>query len=107
MTTFDRRKEAFETKFAQDEELHFRAVARRNRLLGLWAAAKLGLSGAKAEAYAEEVMAAELDEAGNHDVFRKIRLDFYENYVRQSDHQIHRTMDELMMVAMDQIKRAG
>ena len=64
MTTFDKREEGFEKKFAVDEELKFKANARRNRLLGLWAAAKLGLSGAEADAYAKEVVVADFEEAG-------------------------------------------
>ena len=73
MTTFDKREEGFEKKFAIDEELKFKANARRNRLLGLWAADKLGLSGAEADAYAKEVVVADFEEAGDDDVFRKIR----------------------------------
>ncbi len=75
MTTFDDRENAFERKFALDEELRFRAVARRNKLLGLWAADKLGKSGDEAEAYAKEVVRADFQEAGDRDVFRKIRSD--------------------------------
>ena len=71
MTTFDKREEGFEKKFAHDEELRFKANARRNKLLGLWAAEKLGLSGAEADAYAKEVVVADFEEAGDDDVFRK------------------------------------
>src|SRR5471032_3419397 len=73
MTTFDKREEGFEKKFAHDEELLFKASARRNKLLGLWAAEKLGLSGPAAEAYAKEVVMADFEEPGDQDVFRKIR----------------------------------
>ena len=76
MTTFNQREEGFEKKFAHDEELRFKAMARRNKLLGLWAAEKLGLSGAEAEAYAQEVIKADIKEAGEEDVFRKVRGDF-------------------------------
>ena len=76
MTTFDKREEGFEKQFVHDEELKFKASARRNRLLGLWAAEKLGLSGVQAEAYAKEVVMADFEEPGDHDVFRKIRSDF-------------------------------
>lgn len=75
MTTFDKREEGFEKKFALDEELMFKAAARRNKLLGLWAAEKLGLSGADAEAYAKSVVMADFQEAGDDDVFRKIKAD--------------------------------
>jgi hypothetical protein len=104
MTTFDRRKEGFESKFAHDEELRFRATARRNRLLGLWAAEKLGLQGEEAEAYARSVINADFAEPGDEDVFRKIRADFDAKKVEQSDHQIRRTMDELLAKAVDQIQ---
>ncbi len=104
MTTFDKREEGFEKKFALDEEQKFRAMARRNKLLGLWAAEKMGLTGADADAYAREVVMADVEEAGDHDVFRKVRGDFDAKKVAQSDHQIRRTMDELMQTAADQIK---
>ncbi len=104
MTTFDKREEGFEKKFAHDEELRFRANARRNKLLGLWAAGKLGLAGADADAYAKEVVVADLEEAGDDDVFRKIRRDFDAKGVAESDHQIRRTMTELMEKAIAQIK---
>ena len=96
MTTFDKREEGFERKYAHDQELLFKANARRNKALGLWAAAKLGLSGSEAEDYARSVIAADFIEAGDDDVFRKIRGDFDAKNVDQSDHQIRRTMDELL-----------
>jgi hypothetical protein len=107
MTTFDKRKDAYESKFARDEELRFKATARRNRLLGLWAAEKLGKSGADADAYAREVVRADMQEAGDSDVLRKLRADFDAAGVQQSDHQIRRTMDDLMAEAVVQIESAG
>jgi hypothetical protein len=107
MTTFDKREEGFEKKFAHDEELRFKANARRNKLLGLWAAEKLGLAGAEADAYAKEVVMADFEQAGDEDVFQKVRKDFDANNVAQSDHQIRRTMVDLMEQAIDQIKAAG
>jgi hypothetical protein len=104
MTTFDKREEGFERKFALDEEMRFRANARRNRLLGHWAAEKLGLSGAEAEAYAKSVVAADFEEAGDDDVFRKVRKDFDAKGIAQSDHQIRRTMDELLGKAIQQLQ---
>jgi hypothetical protein len=104
MTTFDKREEGFEKKFAHDEELRFKATARRNKLLGLWAAEKLGLSGADADGYAKEVVASDFEESGEEDVFRKVRKDFDAKNVAQSDHQIRRTMIELMEQAITQIK---
>ena len=104
MTTFDKREEGFEKQFAHNEELRFKANARRNKLLGLWAAAKLGMAGAEADAYAKEVVIADLEEAGDDDVFRKLRRDFDAKGVSESDHQIRRTMDELMATAIAHIK---
>lgn len=104
MSSFDKREEGFEKKFAIDEETRFKAMARRNKLLGLWAAEKMGLSGAEADAYAKEVVKADFEEAGDDDVFRKIRGDLDAKKVAQSDHQIRRTMDELMQTAIDQLK---
>jgi hypothetical protein len=107
MTTFDKREEGFEKKFAHDEELRFKATARRNKLLGLWAAEKLGLAGPEADAYAKEVVVADFESPGEEDVFAKLRKDFDAKGVAQSDHQIRRTMDELMARAIDQVKTKG
>jgi hypothetical protein len=107
MTTFDKREEGFEKKFAHDEELKFKANARRNKLLGLWAAEKMGITGPAAETYAKEVVAADFEEAGDHDVFRKIRKDFDAKGVALSDQQIRRAMDDLMEQAIAQIKASG
>ena len=104
MTTFDKREEGFEKKFAHDEELKFKASARRNKLLGQWAAEKLGLTGTEVDAYAKEVVVADFEEAGDEDVFRKLRKDFDAKGVSESDHQIRRTMQELMETAVAQIK---
>src|ERR1700746_30041 len=102
MTTFDKREEAFEQQFAHDEELRFKATARRNKLLGLWAAEKIGLSGAEADSYALSVVMGNLEDG--QDVAKKIRKDFDAKGVVQSDHQISRTMDELMARAITDIK---
>jgi len=104
MTTFDKREEGFEKQFAVDEELRFKATARRNKLLGLWAAQKLGLSGAEADEYAKAVVLADLEEPGEDDVFQKIRKDFDAKGVTDSDHQIRRTMTELMARSVLEIK---
>jgi hypothetical protein len=72
MTTFDDRERAFETKFAHDEEMKFRITARRNRLLGEWAARQMGLSDVEAEGYAKDVVRSDFEEAGDHDVVRKV-----------------------------------
>jgi len=107
MTTFDKREEGFEKQFAHDEDLKFKANARRNKLLGLWAAEKLGLAGADADAYAKAVVMADFEEPGDNDVFKKIRRDFDAKGVIQSDQQIRRTMDELMAKAVADIKASG
>ena len=104
MTTFDKREEGFEKKFAHDEELRFKANARRNKMLGLWAAEKMGLSGPAAEAYAKEVVVADFEEAGDDDVLRKVRKDFKAKGVAQSDQQIRQTMDATDGAAVAQIK---
>ncbi len=104
MNTFDKRQEGFERKFAHDAELQFKAEARRNKLLGLWAAELMGMSGEAADAYAKEVIKADFEEAGDQDVFRKVRGDFDAKGVDQSDHQLRRMMDELLIKASDQIQ---
>jgi hypothetical protein len=106
-TTFDKREEGFEKKFAHDEELKFKASARRNRLLGMWAAEKLGLTGAQAEAYAKDVVMADFEKPGGHDVFGKIRKDFDAKTIAVDDREIRRAMDELMVQAIAQIKASG
>lgn len=104
MSSFDKRKDGFESKFAHDEELRFKATARRNRLLGLWAAEKLGRTGDDAQAYAREVVRSDMEEAGDEDVYRKVRADLDAAGIDQSDHQIRRTMEELMAEAVAQIE---
>ena len=105
MSGINDREKAFENKYAHDEALKFKAQARRNRLLGMWAAEKLGKSGEDAEAYAKEVIRSDFEEPGDDDVYRKIRADFDEAGVDQSDHQIRRTMEELMQTAMQQVMK--
>jgi hypothetical protein len=101
MTTFDKREEGFERQFAHDEELKFKATARRDRLLGLWAAEKLGLSGTAADDYAKSVVISDID---THDPVAKVRKDFDAKGVIQSDEQIRRVMTELMARAVGEIK---
>jgi hypothetical protein len=104
MTTFDQRKDAFENKFAHDEELRFKATARRNKLLGLWAAEKLGKSGAEADAYAKSVVVADFEEAGDEDVVRKVKGDFASASVVVADEEIRRVMTELLIRAAEEIQ---
>lgn len=104
MSSMNDREKAFENRFVHDEQLKFRAISRRNKLLGLWAAEKMGKTGDEASRYAIEVVKADMEEAGEEDVFRKIRRDFDAAGVDQSDHQIRREMADLLLVAIDQIK---
>ncbi|MDE2447071.1 MAG: DUF1476 domain-containing protein [Alphaproteobacteria bacterium] len=104
MSTFDKREAGFENKFARDEELRFKATARRNKLLGQWAAEKMGFVGTAVDTYAKELVAADLEEAGDEDVVRKLVADFAAKKTEVSEHQIRRTMDELMATAVAQIE---
>jgi hypothetical protein len=104
MSGFDKREEGFEKQFAHDEELRFKATARRNKLLGLWAADKAGLTGGDAETYAKSVVLADFDEPGDDDVFRKVRADFDAKSIRIGDDEIRRTMVDLMARAIADIK---
>ena len=107
MTSFDKREEGFEKQFAHDEELRFKATARRNKMLGKWAAERQSLSGDEAEAYAKAVVVADFEEAGEDDVFRKIRTDFDAKGVNVSDEEIRRQMQSLLAQAVTEIKASG
>jgi len=104
MSGFDDRKKAQEGKFAHDQETLFKATARRNKLLGLWAAGKIGLSGEAAEAYAKEVVKADFEEKGDEDVFRKVKADLDAKSAGVSEHQIRREMETLLQTALEQVK---
>ena len=105
MSTFDKREEAFEKKYALDEEQKFKATARRNRKLGAWAAEKLGLSSAEADAYAKAVVAADFEEAGEDDVFRKVRSDLDAKGIKDvSDSEIRDKMAELLATSAAEVK---
>lgn len=104
MTSFDEREKAFEKKFALDEELKFRAAARRNRLLAQWAAEKLGLSGAEVEEYIKAVRKADLVEKGDEDVFRKVKQDLDDKGVRISEMELRKTMADLLAAAVRSIE---
>ncbi len=105
MTTFDDRERAAEAKYAQDEQLKFKLMARRNKLLGLWAADLIGLAGADAEAYAKTVVLSDLEEVGDDDVFRKVRGDFDTAGVNRTDARIREQMAELLPVAREQLEK--
>lgn len=100
MSTFDDRQNAFEAKFAHDSEMQFRAEARRNKLLGLWAAEKLGKSGDDAASYAAEVVKADFEEAGDEDVFRKLANDLGD---KASEAEIRAEMTTKMAEAKAQL----
>src|ERR1700687_1620999 len=104
MTTFDKREEGFERKFALDEEQKFKAEARRNKLLGLWVAEKLGLSGDAGNYYAKAVVAADFEEAGDADVVRKVMGDLAAKGVAITEAPVRAKMDELMAQAIVQVK---
>jgi len=107
MTTFDDRERSFEKKFAMDQELKFKAEARRNRLIGQWAAAKLGLSGSEVDDYVKAVRKADLLEKGDQDVIRKIRQDFAQKGVNVSDQELNRVMAEFLATAVASIEAEG
>lgn len=106
MTTFNDREKGYESKFALDQEQEFKAIARRNKLLGLWAAEKMGLSPESAEDYARAVVRADFEQPGEEDVFRKIAGDFKGSSLSVSEGEIRSKMDELASMARDQV-RAG
>lgn len=105
MNDFRNREKGEETKYAHDQELQFKAEARRNKWLGLWAAKLMGLSEEDAKNYALEVVKSDLEEVGDEDVFRKIRGDFDTKNITQSDHQIRRTMEELLAKAIEEVQK--
>ncbi|MCG6204602.1 DUF1476 domain-containing protein [Rhodopseudomonas sp. HC1] len=104
MTTFDKREEGFEKKFAHDEELKFKAEARRSKLLGLWTAEKLGLTGDAAAAYAKEVVVADLEEAGDADVVRKVIKDLADKGITVTEPEIRVKLGEFLAQAVIEIK---
>ena len=103
MTTFDDREKAFEKKFAMDQDLQFKTEARRNKLLGLWAAEKLGMTGAEAEAYAKSVVTADFEEAGDDDVLRKVKGDLAAKSIKMDDKDLRQQMTLLMVEAKRQL----
>jgi hypothetical protein len=105
MTQFNDREKAFETKFQKDQELQFRVTARRNKLLGLWAAGKIGLTGDAAAAYAKEVVVSDFDEPGDKDVLRKLLQDFSKKNVDINEHAIRREMDRLFEQAKQEVAK--
>ena len=103
MTTFNDREKAFEDKYKHDQDLQCKVEVRRNKLLGLWVAEMLGLSGADADAYAKEVVSADFEEPGDADLIRKIQGDVQPKNIDLSEHRLRKKMDELVAVAKEQI----
>ena len=104
MTTFDDREKGFEAKYKLDQETRFKITARRNKLLGLWAAERIGISGAEAEAYAKEVVAADFQRPGDDDVLEKVLGDLLAKGIEVSDADVRREMERLLEVAREQIQ---
>jgi hypothetical protein len=104
MTTFDERERSFEKKFAMDQELMFKAEARRNKLLGQWAATKLGLSGTEVDDYVKSVRKADLAEKGDEDVFRKVKGDFAAKGVAVPDAELRKAISDFLATAVSQIE---
>lgn len=104
MTQFDDREQGFEKSFAHDEEFEFKVSARRNKLLGLWAADLMGLSGDKAADYAKEVVLADFEEVGDEDVYRKLKGDLDAANVEISEHQVRREMEDQQSTAREQLR---
>lgn len=107
MNEFDKRKDNFERRFALDEELRFKANARRNKLLGLWAAEKLGKSGADADEYAKEVVLSDFEEAGDEDVIRKVTGDLAAADTGVSEQEVRKLASELLARAVSEIQQAS
>lgn len=107
MTTFDDREQSFERKFAHDQELQFKVMARRNKLLGIWAAGLLGKSDEEVDAYAKAVVVSDFAEPGDDDVLRKVLADLQAGNVDIDRQQLRVKMDQLMREAMEQISQQG
>lgn len=107
VNTFNKCAEGYERGFVHDEDVKFKATARRDRLLGLWAAEKLGLSGPRAEDYAHSLAQIRLGRQGDEEIFSKIREDFDDKAVTLSDHRVRRTMDELLQTALEQVRNGN
>ncbi len=107
MTTFDERGKSFETKYKRDQELTFKVNARRNKLLGLWAAEKMGLAGDAAANYAKTVVASDFDRPGDDDVMEKVSADLKAKGVAVSDHVVKVEMERLLGVAKEQLMKDG
>lgn len=107
MNTFDDREKGFEKKFAMDQELQFKAESRRNKMLGEWAAEKMGITGDDVQAYVKEVRKADFEEAGDDDVFRKVKGDLDAKGVSVSDDELRQTMNQFLATAVEDLEKNG
>ena len=107
MTTFDDREQAFENKFAHDEEVEFKAVARRNRMLGEWAAGLMGLSSEHVDEYARAVVKSDFEQPGDEDVLRKVWKDLSASGAKVTEGAVRGKMDELLAIARDAVKNGN
>lgn len=105
MTTFEDREKSFEAKYHHDEELNFKIGVRRNKLLGLWAAEKLGITGADAQAFAKEVVQSDFEKPGDDDVVEKLMGDFAARNVEITEHAVRHEMEQLIAVAKAEIMK--
>ena len=105
MSSFNEREKGFENKYKHDEELRFKVTARRNKLLGLWAAGRMGLTGAAADAYAREVVRSDFEAKGDADVLQKVLADLTAKKLDVSEHAVRRRMDELLVEAKAQLMK--
>ncbi len=103
MTTFNKRKDDAEARYRHDQELEFKANARRNKLLGLWAAEQMGMTESAAEAYAKEVVVANFERPGDMDVLEKVLKDLTDKGIDVTGHRVRKEMDRLMEVAREQV----
>jgi hypothetical protein len=104
MSTFDEREKGFEAKYKRDQDLQFKVMARRNKLLGLWAAEKMGISGADSETYAKDVVASDFDRPGDDDVLEKVHGDLAAKGLGLSDKDVRKEMERLLDIAREQIE---
>jgi hypothetical protein len=104
MSTFDEREKGFEAKYKRDQDLQFKVMARRNKLLGLWAAEKMGISGADSETYAKDVVASDFDRPGDDDVLEKVHGDLAAKGLSLSDKDVRKEMERLLDVAREQVE---
>jgi len=107
MTTFDEREKGFESKYKHDQDIQFKVHSRRNKLVGLWAAEKLGLSGAAADSYAKDVVASDFEHPGDEDLVGKILKDFQEKGVKSSAAEIRKELEHKLPIAKQQVMQAG